>query len=505
MIDTIHLRIHGLQKYEGLVDYLVSTAKSGSDQGLANPNNMTFLKMRYISYMNNSVEKTRIMYQREMKLPSSNYEFRISISADKDAIDLNFSIPKFVYGTNVLLFTNHIHKGGVDQVMSDDWQYIRDQAWKNLSAFIDGLWSKIFPVQYQNIDKKNVELVRLDLCWNQVFDTKQDALLYLQYQKMIKKTGARDAASAMTNYQTSIFYTTEYYSAKIYHKGTEYQKTNMSRHLAYNRKLGIEKYKVHTKEGIQGILDISERTLRYEVTFRKAYLQYYFWRYYYRKDIKKVTDIKEMHREVYNFQQKLRKLSGDEYAKQKRIFNRTFTKDYLEAYKQCEKLYAFAPKFMLNSDNTMRNEQVSDLPFFNGEIKSVGRNQPFNKFLFDTMFDHYKRFIDNFEVKEKTSFTSGKRAIIEYNENKQKLSKLTGTKQSAMYQKTFERMLLLLQTYSLDELVTLDIISKRTKYDWQKKLENIGMTKNDISDIPIVYDKGLKRYLNAIWNSRIFE
>src|SRR5205085_12548093 len=108
----------------------------------------------------------------------------------------------------------------------------------------------------------DVEINRIDVCFNQVFKSKDDALLYLEYQKRLKKKYARDENGVMRGYETSLMYVTSRYSAKIYHKGTEYEKHDKKEHLKYNKEKATQYFKT---EKLQAIAD---RVLRYELTLR---------------------------------------------------------------------------------------------------------------------------------------------------------------------------------------------------------------------------------------------
>jgi hypothetical protein len=90
----------------------------------------------------------------------------------------------------------------------------------------------------------------------------------LEYQKRLKKKYARDEDGVMRDYTTSLMYTTKRYSAKIYHKGSEYEKNDLKQHYKINREKGHEYFK--TKD----FQNLADKTLRYELTIRNTMLNY---------------------------------------------------------------------------------------------------------------------------------------------------------------------------------------------------------------------------------------
>src|SRR5262249_16907202 len=126
------------------------------------------------------------------------------------------------------------------------------------------------------VDWKDVEVNRIDVCFNQMFPTRKEALKYLEYQKRLKKKYARDEAGVLREYATSLMYVTKRYSAKIYHKGSEYEKNDQKEHLKINQEKGREYFNTSEYQGL------SDRMLRYELTIRNTMLNYLHKRYLFR-------------------------------------------------------------------------------------------------------------------------------------------------------------------------------------------------------------------------------
>jgi len=145
-----------------------------------------------------------------------------------------------------------------------------------IRSFIIGFFQNEFTLH--EIDLMDVEVNRIDVCFNQMFRTKDDALKYLEYQKRLKKKYAKDEEGTMREYATSLMYVTKNYSAKIYHKGTEYNKNDLKEHLKINKEKKREYFNVKKFQSF------ADRILRYELTIRNGYLNYLFKHNIFRKN-----------------------------------------------------------------------------------------------------------------------------------------------------------------------------------------------------------------------------
>jgi len=503
MIDTIVLRIHNLEKYSRLVDYILEDRK-GVSHGMAMEKDITALRFRYIHFTetNNSM----MSYRTYIKTPSHNYDVMIALVQFRDYIEISLSVPKFLYGNNVLMFTKHHQDTGLlDLNEQEDMAKVLDETFGMLSDFIGGLWNKLFP-DYIEVEKQDVELKRLDICYNQVFNSEYDAKMYLMYQKMIKKRGARETSESLRSYETSIFYSTEYYAAKIYHKGTEYRKHDMTKHIRANKKARQDVFPIFDKGTVQGIASCADRILRYELSFRKSFLQYYYWRYYYRKDVELVRKRKNIHRLMVNDQVGIDRCGDKEKLKLLiEAFRKKYSSDHSKIQKDVQRLYDTAPTFMLAVRPDWVNEQESEDYFFNQKGQMCfDRKQPFTKFLYNQMCQTFLEFFENFQVKEKVSFNASVDRVIEYNK-KCELDKKLGVNSKKMKVGSMKKTNLLLQHYSMDELKELGTIPKRTYYYWKKRLGQIGIDNKNVASVPIYAPRGKRDYLFLVLHSRLSE
>jgi hypothetical protein len=176
------------------------------------------------------------------RVPSSNSNVTFNVSENGSYIDFEFSIPKYLYGHSLAEF---IPQQGSDLKFQQGINLLNfDQQakylYKRLNNFIDKFFLDL--CGYFQVDtlpnKKYVEIRRLDICYNQWFPTKDEALMYLREQKKLDMKRQRQNANLAKSFDTSISYhssTGSYF--KIYHKGSEYSKSegDLKKHLEINR------------------------------------------------------------------------------------------------------------------------------------------------------------------------------------------------------------------------------------------------------------------------------
>lgn len=186
--------------------------------------------------------ETTVFRNIHFNVPSSHNEILIVYNSYYNTLTINTSIPKYLFGNNVIL----LH----DNEYSNDWE----PHFMSIKKWIYKFFRKL---QYitGKLDYNGILISRIDLCLNQAFDTKMDALLFIDECKRI--TFPYEHESNKYIYRTSVMFVGRSYSFKIYHKGTEFKKQK----------------NVKNKEKIQPLAD---RVVRYELTFQKKYLSYLF-------------------------------------------------------------------------------------------------------------------------------------------------------------------------------------------------------------------------------------
>lgn len=164
----------------------------------------------------------------KINLPSYNYNIYYRIFEER--VDIEFSLPKYFYGTNIFEFRSHTNKSNPISVY--------DSLILGLKYFFEEVFFNV------KIDWGAVEILRFDFCYNQVFQSRDESLQALKYIKM-KHQSKGDRLS----YETGFVQLTKTNYLKIYHKGEEFIKHDM--------------YKLKSPH-IERFADMSQRILRYE-------------------------------------------------------------------------------------------------------------------------------------------------------------------------------------------------------------------------------------------------
>ncbi|QNK64256.1 hypothetical protein H7F33_07165 [Pedobacter sp. PAMC26386] len=270
MLDTIHFRIHNLHKNATIKNQLATTDKKGSTSAEVSRSTLEILegdKVR-IHLFHDRDNILPFVRRSSFNIPSSHYTVSYTLNEVRDFIDFNVSIPKFEWGTNVLQYIPYY-----------------DQSPTAMYNLISVFFKKFFGYLNSTPDMRDLQICRLDLCYNQFFVDKQQALTYLNCQKELCVKYARSSKNNFRTYETSLFYHTRRYSFKIYHKGTEFEQNDRKEMLKRNADnlhvLTISDDQRHLlqksqykKASINKLQHEADRILRYEMTFRTAYMDY---------------------------------------------------------------------------------------------------------------------------------------------------------------------------------------------------------------------------------------
>lgn len=247
MIDTIRLSIHSPikiilnQKMRIFNKKIYNLFLDNCNQKTSGfiTNSKTGLTIRQSIFqlkVNNFEEYEMLILNGSLKCPSYNYEIFFRIFEER--IDLEFSLPKFIYGNNCFELYTHSNfiKLSPYQIMI--------QAIKKF--FIDIFFNV-------KIDFGAVEILRFDFCFNQVFKSYEQSLIALNYIKL-----KHSAVCDKLNYKFGFVELTKNNYLKIYHKGTEYFKNTKSENFS------------------KKIFDFSNRILRFEKKHTIKNIAYFY-------------------------------------------------------------------------------------------------------------------------------------------------------------------------------------------------------------------------------------
>lgn len=304
----------------------------------------------------NDVKKKNLRTLGKMVLTSSESGITFSVNYDAGFIDFEFSIPKYLFRHNLAQFVpqskSKFFNNPSNRLLCHSWDFHISILHKRLYSFIKRFVSDIeaFFSLSNPIQMEYLELVRIDFCFNQYFDSKDDALKYLAMQKKINNKYNRTSYQSNKPYDTSIAFSSKTGAFfKIYHKGTEYETVgDMKKHIKLNfefyestlkNRIDAPMFKTYKeqhefllkkvfskKEGektyvqphvdeklleafnkdfkkkqifdVKFLLSEMNKVLRYEVTIRPKYMAYHYKSKFFRKDCPYFKEYKKIHNKV---------------------------------------------------------------------------------------------------------------------------------------------------------------------------------------------------------------
>ncbi len=501
MIDTIVIRLHNLRQYENIADTLLKKNEGVTIKDIVDPHKKTALiQFKEVEYGDSG--KTVSLYTNKI-LTSSHYYLAYRIDMRRDFIDFNFSIPKYLYGTNIKQFVPHQD----DHYYSEHFKWDKtcvEVTYQRLMSFLTEFFYEVFGEN--QIDDMDVEINRIDLCYNQIFDTKEEALRYLDYQKRIRKKYLPEHSKNKHSYDTSVFLKTERYTAKIYHKGSEYTSSNgeIGRHRKINEEQQEEKFPVDNKfdeEGNvirEGLHSIADRILRYEISFRSSYMAHLHKKHLYAKHCSMFQEMKKVHTEVKQVYDKCMREAKKELTidyldpkEEKAIINKymkpfyEYDKHKVRTYKDFESIMSQRMKFMLRLPESDHKDNET-IRFFDRDSRGnpkIARHAMFSKDLFQILASEFVDFMEQFQVNDELKFEEIDLKIMEYNQEVDEWNRQSEEKKQKVCEERVKRILLMLKHHSLDELVRLGAISRRTKYNFKGDIEKIRKTNVNLATL----------------------
>lgn len=214
--------------------------------------NSHYLTLDKISFVSDKEVKDRnLKVNGKYRVPSSEHDVVYSVNIDAGYVEFNINIPKYLYGHNLAQFIPqkgsycfNFQKGDFNT-----WETQTHYLYDRIYSFIDGFFTDLF-LKFELEFMPNyeyIELNRIDLCYNQFFKTKTQALMYLDEQKKIHKKRSRSKNRLIQDFESSITYHTSNGSYfKIYHKGSEYinvKHGDFKKHEQINKSFIDKKYK----------------------------------------------------------------------------------------------------------------------------------------------------------------------------------------------------------------------------------------------------------------------
>lgn len=203
--------------------------------------------------------------------PSGNYDMNVCLSFQRSEITkmnqllpivtFEFSIPKFVFGHNLLLFPL---RGDVDG--------------KELDFFIRDFFKVMFDENYVFL---NVVIKRLDCCYNYKFKDKENFELWRKAETFFFQT--LNTKNYKNENNETFYYKTDAFSCKLYDKKAEFEKHDKQKlYKHYLKKMKpfitMRKAQEYAQAKVEQLLQFSENIWRLELCLRNAELNNNFWR-----------------------------------------------------------------------------------------------------------------------------------------------------------------------------------------------------------------------------------
>lgn len=422
MLDTIHFRIRNLQVHENLKIALLEKSYSGKsirrfevDEDMGKTISRSKLAFKYLHYFDSGNSSTVVHFN---ELKSHHYSIAYKVDLERDYIEVNLSLPKWLYGTNVLqLIPHHFDRGHGSYCTANSPLDIANEYYAVFLSVFKYLLHRYF----DNPRLDLIEIIRLDFCYNQVFDSKEDCDRYFDLVKTRNKKYQRINANNAVSYNSSLFVKNRHYSFKIYKKGVEFEKHDKRKLFEYNKNNAGH-------FNIESLQELADKTLRYEMTMRSSWLNYL---YNYR-----IAMVRESWKESYDYYKKF-------YGKT-HLLSELNLKERRSIKEKIEKVKRF-----LNKQKTVKIR--SDYPDL--EIRLSPKK-------FGVFLKHFWEQVDHFQIENQ----SGKVHSIGELMRQARADQEYGGKNFHVSESTLVEIMSLLDHYTLDEIKTKGIF-KKTKFD----------------------------------------
>ena len=254
MIDTIKLAIYR-EFNQDIYNFLLYSSDQRINGFIINSRSGIATRQEVFQVKKTDYENHELlMINGKIKCPSYNYN--IFYRCFDDRVELEFSLPKYIYGTNTIQLMPHYKKMNYSPY---------DMLVKGIKLF----FSEVFKTC--KINYGGIELKRFDFCFNQLFKSRQESFEALKYIKL-KHQSKGDKLS----YETGLVNLTKSNYLKIYHKGEEFIKH--------------DKHKYDGKY-LNQIEELSEKILRYEKKITPKNIAYFYnvnVKHQYQNELKKL-------------------------------------------------------------------------------------------------------------------------------------------------------------------------------------------------------------------------
>ncbi|HAF28115.1 MAG TPA: hypothetical protein DCG75_03615 [Bacteroidales bacterium] len=492
MLDTVVIKVHNVKKHAELAKYLYTekfVTKVYYRQIV--PYNATrFIYEKYIRYSDTG-KPYRLKTVGKLHIPSSHYHLAYDVVSDRDYIYFNFSIPKYLYGTNINQFVSSPFNPKFNMAYYSEYNNQVKMLYSRFMLFISNFFEENF--SHVPIDYTDVEINRIDFCYNMIFPSKTEALFYLDQQKRILKKSER-LKKGFTNYRTAISYQTSDLYFKIYHKGSEYEKNDRKEHDKINKDFsrefeGLKKdkeYEVlknHLKSGhkvyyydTKYLQDFSDRILRFELSLNNRLLS-------------RIYNTKIIQKEVPTFKNKVERYKLLKRKSKDGQNTENLTKSELTEYKKLLSTVRKTRRFFVKINKEHYKElHISGTKYQDVEVKH------FSERLMKECSKLFYSLVDRFTLKQLDDFETVMNRCKQHNIEVENVRKRLGTQRSnfdnsekikmtgkKISETKIALLLQLMQKNTIDEIKQMHIFSTRTLDRYIQDLRTLKIDTNHIS------------------------
>lgn len=279
-MDTIVYKLHNVHRYPIVVKSVQDLEGGKGKLKVPDVPEVTTAKTFRDAWFNLQRDSWFIMqYNVKAELPSFASGININYDKQQDIIKFEFSIPKFFFANNVVEVIPSMHSKYRDASKTAMW---------DLAKF----WYKIIRLMPRKIvhdltggkealNLRDVQVSRLDICFNQIFDNDADAHHYFDALTRVKAPRLSDGSHSEYKDETFSVLSKRYYF-KIYKKGVEFDKNG------YNQI--TKQFEDYLKKGLlydncpidmsfkslKNLQSYAHRILRYEFEAKEPFLAYAF-------------------------------------------------------------------------------------------------------------------------------------------------------------------------------------------------------------------------------------
>lgn len=493
MVDSIIFRIHDLELHYTLCEYLQKLG-SGISQEVksldVSESPLREIHMR--RYFTDAATGRTWKEKYRDFIKSHHYHIAYSIDFDKNFMEFNLSLPKYHFGNNVFQLVDHQDEANYLYYRNTEFWDCTRLAFDKFISVLRKFVTKELGGYYDKatgtgvVHRPYIEIMRLDLCYNLVFNTESDAQFYLSQISTIKKRGLRTSNAGVfqktrqRNYGDDLYFSSKDFTVKVYQKGTEFKKHDYSKVVKrFGKKIADE---LHHR---------ARRMLRYEVEFRPGYLTELF-----------ITNLKETNPQIYKCVSLSRAYSKNTYV----IFDGVrYSFDGIDVKgMKCAKMTSGIKQMIAVGDwirkrnfhfmGSLNSSYSLDMAGLDDVVNSYEYKEAFSFELFDLMVKSFKNHFMRFQLGSFNSLAVLNNVV---NQNKEAdfqkhVNIMTGksVNEYKVSRRIVYQFLDLLRDHSWDQIKKMGHFSDRNFYRYKKFFKDCGLIaqRSHEYDFKVKYD-----------------